>query len=59
MNFSTNVSDNVTSEDILEDFEVFDLRDAINVGAYSVMSASRLITSSVQIVGVIGFYCQA
>ena len=43
MNFSTNVSDNVTGEDILEDFEVFDLRDAINVGAYSVMSASRLI----------------
>ena len=59
MNSSTNVRDNVTSEDSLEDFEVFDLRDAINVGAYSVMSASRLITSSVQIVGVIGFYCQA
>ena len=48
MNFSTNVSDNVTSEDILEDFEVFDLRDAINVGAYSVMSASRSITGSVR-----------
>ena len=48
MNFSTNVSDNVTGEDILEDFEVFDLRDAINVGAYSVMSASRSTTGSVR-----------
>ena len=57
MNSSTNVHDNVTSEDSLEDFEVFDLRDAINVGAYSVMSASRLITSSVLRVGVIRFYC--
>ena len=57
MNSSVNVHDNETSEDSLEDFEVFDLRDAINVGAYSMMSASRLITSSVLRVGVIRFYC--
>ena len=25
----------------LEDFEVFDLRDALNVAAYSIMSASK------------------
>ena len=35
-----NMSENFTKED-LEDFEEFDLRDAINVGAYSVMSASE------------------
>ena len=29
----------IEKEDDLEDFEEFDLRDAINVGAYSVMSA--------------------
>ena len=30
-------------EDNLEDFEEFDFRDAINVGAYSVMSASKVL----------------
>ena len=30
-------------EDDLEDFEEFDHRDAINVGAYSVMSASKVL----------------
>ena len=35
-----NHTDNISEkEDDLEDFEEFDLRDAINVGAYSVMSA--------------------
>ena len=31
--------DNVTS--VLEDFEEFDLRDALNVGAYSMMSCGE------------------
>ena len=31
--------DNVTV--VLEDFEEFDLRDALNVGAYSLMSCSE------------------
>ena len=31
--------DNVTI--MLEDFEVFDLRDALNVGAYSIMSCGE------------------
>ena len=30
-----------STEEQLEDFEVFDLRDAMNVGAYSLMSASK------------------
>ena len=38
-----NMSVNFTKED-LEDFEEFDLRDAINVGAYSVMSASKVLS---------------
>ena len=41
--FNFNISDNITKEDNLEDFEEFDLRDAINVGAYSVMSASKVL----------------
>ena len=40
-----NLSENITTEDNLEDFEEFDLRDAINVGAYSVMSASKVSVS--------------
>ena len=32
-----------STEEQLEDFEVFDLRDAMNVGAYSLMSASKEI----------------
>ena len=39
--FNFNISENINKEDNLEDFEEFDLRDAINVGAYSVMSASK------------------
>ena len=34
--------DNVTR--VLEDFEVFDLRDAFNVGAYSFMSCGEFLT---------------
>ena len=44
-NHTVNLSENITEEDILEDFEEFDLRDAINVGAYSVMSASKVLFS--------------
>ena len=36
----TNTSDaNDTVETVLEDFEVFDMRDVLNVVAYSVMSS--------------------
>ena len=42
-NYFFNISENITTEDNLEDFEEFDLRDAINVGAYSVMSASKVL----------------
>ena len=42
-NHTFNMSENITKEDNLEDFEEFDLRDAINVGAYSLMSASKVL----------------
>ena len=35
------VVDNIT--EVLEDFEEFDLRDALNVGAYSLMSFGELV----------------
>ena len=39
-----NHTDNISEkEDDLEDFEEFDLRDAINVGAYSVMSVGKVL----------------
>lgn len=44
-NHTINLNENITTEDNLEDFEEFDLRDAINVGAYSVMSASKVLFS--------------
>ena len=44
-NHSVNLSENIIEDDNLEDFEEFDLRDAINVGAYSVMSASKVLFS--------------
>ena len=42
-NHTFNTTENITKEDNLEDFEEFDLRDAINVGAYSLMSASKVL----------------
>ena len=42
-NHTFNMTENITKEDNLEDFEEFDLRDAINVGAYSLMSASKVL----------------
>ena len=44
-NHTINLIENITTKDNLEDFEEFDLRDAINVGAYSVMSASKVLFS--------------
>ena len=42
-NYTFNTSENISKEDNLEDFEEFDLRDAINVGAYSMMSAGNVL----------------
>ena len=48
----TNTSDaNDTVETVLEDFEVFDMRDVLNVVAYSVMSSGvygRWVKATVQ-----------
>ena len=41
VNYSMVVVDNIT--EVLEDFEEFDLRDALNVGAYSLMSFGELV----------------
>ena len=31
------------NNEVIEDFEVFDLRDGLNVAAYSIMSSSKLL----------------
>ena len=39
VDMNTNVSNDTTE---LEDFEEFDLRDGLNVAAYSIMSTSKI-----------------
>ena len=41
MNKTQEINDSLEVVEQLEDFEVFDLRDAVNVAAYSLMSASK------------------
>ena len=41
MNKTLDTNDSLEVSEQLEDFEVFDLRDAVNVAAYSLMSASK------------------
>ena len=41
MNKTLDMNDSIEVLEPLEDFEVFDLRDAVNVAAYSLMSASK------------------
>ena len=41
MNKTLEINDSLEVVEQLEDFEVFDLRDAVNVVAYSLMSASK------------------
>ena len=43
MNKTLEFNDSLEVEEQLEDFEVFDLRDAVNVAAYSLMSASKTL----------------